>query len=236
MKLDTPEHLLAVLLLYPEAPIDIFCEGDEIPFMDGSALPFLSAVKSMLGGDAGNPGRQFGWRQYSCDLQWELFWDGGSMRVAPAPTFQVSYLLRREGIEQAAELDNPDHFQERIAPARSFLFLSEWENAESHAGGPRWNGADWNSGLLLAESPERYDRSREQGRPPAEVAGSYPMLNATEWRVPDELACHKILDLLGDLALLDLSLPRLRIEVVNGGHYQNHQLIARIQASVSAFC
>ena len=39
---------------------------------------------------------------------------------------------------------------------------------------------------------------------------------------------HKILDLLGDLALIGLALPRLRLEIRNGGHALNHLLLEQL--------
>jgi UDP-3-O-acyl-N-acetylglucosamine deacetylase len=47
--------------------------------------------------------------------------------------------------------------------------------------------------------------------------------------VEQEAVKHKILDLLGDLALLGLKLPRLRLLVRNGGHALNHLLLERLQ-------
>ena len=45
----------------------------------------------------------------------------------------------------------------------------------------------------------------------------------------DELARHKVLDLLGDLALNGLALPKLRLTIRNGGHALNHLLLDRLQ-------
>jgi UDP-3-O-acyl-N-acetylglucosamine deacetylase len=49
-------------------------------------------------------------------------------------------------------------------------------------------------------------------------------------RFSDELARHKILDLLGDLLLWNGKLPKLKIQIVNGGHFLHHKLLERIVA------
>ncbi len=226
LRVDTLEHLLAVLLVFPDAPIDIFCEGREPPFLDGSALPILTAVKTLLGDKTSYA---LGWKQYACPLQWEHTWRAGGIRVMPAPEFRVSYGVVRGDVYQRAVLESPHEFLEYAVPARSFLFYEDGKIAKSRSDSPLLKGARWDSGLLLAESREQFEEARSRGVPPAEIAGTYPLLNATFWRSESELAWHKILDLLGDLALFNLALPRVHIEVENGGHFQNHQLLDRLQ-------
>jgi hypothetical protein len=108
-------------------------------------------------------------------------------------------------------------------------------------------GADADSGLLLAESevehrgllaartidPARSPHpAREESRGRAELRGGpFPLLNRPDWRLEDEPVKHKVLDLLGDLALAGLALPRAEIEIRNGGHGVNHQLLARLLAA-----
>ncbi len=226
LRLGTPEHLIAALALYPEAPLEIICEGEEIPFMDGSAQPFLSAVENLLGNKAE---ALFGWKQYACNLEWEESWEGGGIKVIPAKEFHISYRVRRGDIDQTAVLRSSGKFKEFAIPARSFLFYEDYKKTVSESDTPLWKGAQWDSGLLLAESRITYEEARARGVPPPEVTGCYPLLNSDKWRVGNELAWHKILDLVGDLGLLDLSLPRLWIEVENGGHFHNHLLLDLLQ-------
>jgi hypothetical protein len=88
-------------------------------------------------------------------------------------------------------------------------------------------GAGRDSGLLLAGSLAEYRDLLALN--PGWEGGPYPLLNHPAWRMPDEPVKHKILDLLGDLALNGLALPRAAIEVRNGGHPAHHRLLARLR-------
>jgi UDP-3-O-acyl-N-acetylglucosamine deacetylase len=113
---------------------------------------------------------------------------------------------------------------DEILPARSFAFHAEWRAALS-AG--LMAGAGIDSGLLLAASEAEY--RAVSASHPEWPRGPYPLLNQSAWRFPDEPVKHKILDLLGDLALNGLALPRASIEVRNGGHAAHHRLLARLR-------
>jgi hypothetical protein len=98
-------------------------------------------------------------------------------------------------------------------------------------------GAGADSGLLLAETEEEHAsllRAHHAWR-----GGPFPLLNQPAWRMDNEPVKHKILDLLGDLALIGPggpgspsgpALPALDIEIRNGGHWTNHLLIDQILA------
>jgi hypothetical protein len=99
-------------------------------------------------------------------------------------------------------------------------------------------GAGEDSGILLAESLEEFAAARRTTEStkanPEELSGNeFPLLHPEHFRLPDEAARHKILDLIGDLALSGqargLALPKLRLTVRNGGHALNHLLLDHLQ-------
>jgi UDP-3-O-[3-hydroxymyristoyl] N-acetylglucosamine deacetylase len=234
--IGTPEHLLAALLFFPDLPVEVECDAAELPGLDGSALPFREALARLASGQAFPPpstppsSSPFlpAWREYPSDLDFTYHWGYGHMRVRPAAGFSVLWRLDRPPLQQAFRLADACTAFREILPARTFAFHGEWLQA-LQAG--LMAGATQDSGLLLAASEGEH---RELlARHPDWRGGPYPLLNQPAWRMPDEPVKHKILDLLGDLALLGLALPRLEIEILNGGHAANHHLMGRLLASGS---
>ncbi|MDB5049912.1 MAG: lpxC [Fibrobacteres bacterium] len=218
----TPEHLLAALLFFSTLPLDVECDASELPGLDGSALPYRDALSRLAPGVAASPA----WREYPSDLGWEYHWSYGYIRVRPAARFRVLWHLDRPPLRQSFLLEDPATAFREILPARTFAFHREWREASANG---LMAGVGEDSGLLLAESEAEY--AEVLGLHPRWKGGPYPLLNLPGWRVENELAKHKILDLLGDLALVDLSLPKLDIEIRNGGHHVNHLLVARLLAA-----
>lgn len=219
----TPEHLLAALLFFPGAPLTVRSDAAELPGLDGSALPFRDALARLFPEAARRPA----WREYPCDLVWEHSWrhgnGSGCIRIRPAERFSVRYVLERDGLSQTCRIEDPVVAWAEVLPARTFVFHREWR--EAVAGG-LMAGADRDSGLLLASSPGEYRATLAVH--PEWRGGPYPLLNQPDWRMPDEPVRHKILDLLGDLALNGLALPRADIEIRNGGHHAHHSLLQRL--------
>lgn len=242
--LKTPEHLLASLLFFSGQPLDIRCDAAEIPGLDGSALPFREALSRLFPERAARPA----WREYPCDLSWEYHWSYGWIKVRPAARFRVRFELDRPPLRQAFVLEDAETAWSHILPARTFAFHREWLQALSQG---LMAGAGEDSGLLLAES--RDEHATVSGAHPFWRGGPFPLLNQPSWRMEDEPVKHKILDLLGDLALIGSggyrdsdgaggpgghgdqgipaagpALPALDIRIRNGGHRSNHLLIERI--------
>jgi UDP-3-O-acyl-N-acetylglucosamine deacetylase len=217
----TPEHLLAALLFFRDASLDIDCDAPELPGLDGSALAYRDALARLEPASAAAPA----WTLYPSGLDWEYHWGYGSLRVRPAAAFRARFELDRPPLRQAFVLEDPLTAWREILPARTFAFHEEWREAVSRG---LMAGAGPDSGLLLAESESAHrDLSLAH---PEWGGGPYPLLNRPAWRMENELAKHKLLDLLGDLALADLSLPAVEIEIRNGGHRINHLLVDRLLA------
>ncbi len=217
--ISTPEHLLATLLFFADQPFDIQCDVSELPGLDGSALGFREVLAQLSPQCAVEPR----WREYPSDLHWNHHWSYGHVRVQPAANFRIRYILDRAPLHQNFLLDDPQVAWSDILPARSFAYHREWEQALTVG---QMLGAGLDSGLLLAESEAEHQallsrHSDWQG-------GAFPLLNQLHWRMEDEPAKHKILDVLGDLALAGLALPKLDIEIRNGGHWTNHMLLDKL--------
>lgn len=217
----TPEHLLAAALFFADAPLDVRCGAVEPPGLDGSALPFHDLLAAQAA-----PTRA---REYECALEWVHEGPEGFLRARPHSHFSVEYFWDDGDVHQHFELDAADDAPGEILPARTFIAWRDWKafQGERAAGRDMLAGAGTDSGLLIATTaPEFAEAQREL---PESRGNAFPLLHPKSFRMEDEPARHKVLDLLGDLALNGLALPRLRLTVRNGGHALNHLLLDRLQ-------
>jgi UDP-3-O-acyl-N-acetylglucosamine deacetylase len=219
--LATPEHLAPVFLLWPDVSFDVNVDGvdagrdvdgdvanpvPEIPLMDGSALLFFLTLRR----EAGVP-RELSFYDAPVSRQWDLRNASdqpsyGYVRIEPAETFEVEYRLDRpdaNGFKSCAALSvyGPEDLY-GVFQARTFILEKEYEQARE-AG--LLAGATESCGLLV-KSP----------------------VDKSLYRVPEEPAMHKILDLLGDLSFACPALPKIRVEILNGGHASHHQILKEV--------
>jgi UDP-3-O-[3-hydroxymyristoyl] N-acetylglucosamine deacetylase len=175
--ISTTEHLLSALAAAQVDNASVELDNLELPILDGSALPFLRLIAQ-----AGLK-RQRARRAYVKVLKPVVVADGEKrIAVHPAGTFRATYriafphpLIGEQ--ELSFELANGG-YESGIAPARTFGFLEEVEALRQ-------------SGLVRGGSLEN-----------AIVLTRDGILNPEGLRFPDEFCRHKILDLIGDLALL----------------------------------
>ncbi len=174
--IDTVEHLLSALVSLGIDNVLVELNSPEVPIMDGSAAPFVYLIH-----EAGVK-TQSGARKYLKVLR-PITMTRGDKRIAlyPSDHFKVTYsiaydhpLLRHQS--RTIRLSE-DAFVDEIAPARTFTFLKEVEMLRQQ-------------GLALGGSLEN-----------AIVVGDTGILN-NGLRFDDEFVRHKILDVIGDMALV----------------------------------
>jgi UDP-3-O-[3-hydroxymyristoyl] N-acetylglucosamine deacetylase len=208
LSVETVEHLLSALLALGVDDVLVEVDGPEVPILDGSAAPFVFLIHEA--GLRPQPAQ----RQYLKVLRpVEVVRGTKSARLVPADQFEVGYtigfdhpLLRHQA---ASFVVNPETFSEAIAPARTFGFLREVETLRRR-------------GLALGGSLEN-----------AVVIGETGVLN-NKLRFEDEFVRHKILDAIGDLALLGHPL-HCRLEAVKAGHALHAALAQKLLATPEAW-
>jgi UDP-3-O-[3-hydroxymyristoyl] N-acetylglucosamine deacetylase len=175
VSVETVEHLLAALVSVGIDNVIVELNSPEVPIMDGSAAPFLYLIQ-----EAGVK-RLAAPRKYLKIVR-PISISRGDKRIAlyPSDSFKVTYsisydhpLLRHQ---HRTLTITEESFAEDIAPARTFTFLKDVEMLRQN-------------GLALGGSLEN-----------AIVLGETGVLNAL--RFDDEFVRHKILDAVGDLALV----------------------------------
>lgn len=199
-RIATVEHLLAALYALGIDAARIVVGGGEIPVLDGSAAPYALRLRRAGLRRLGAPRRSL-----AVVREHEIRLDDRRIRVAPCDGLSIDYTIDfdhpcigRQRFE-LARLD-PATFERELAPARTFGFAGEVEALRSLGLGC---GGDLGNTLVLDESG---------------------LLNPDGLRFPDEFVRHKVVDLLGDLALLGTDL-QARVTVERGGHGLHHALI-----------
>ena len=204
VKVRTIEHLMAATAAMCIDNLLVDVSGNELPAMDGSSRPFVELLAS-----AGRVSLPATRRPLVVEEAVRV--DEGTrwIQVLPAESFRISYTLDHDhpaiGLQVASFVVTEDVFAEQIAPARTYGFLRDM-------------GVMRKNGLALGGSLDN-----------AVVVGKRSVLNDT-LRYPDEFVRHKILDLIGDLALLGRPLVG-HVIARNGGHALNHQLLTAILES-----
>jgi len=197
-RLATVEHLLAALAGTGLSQVNLWIEGEEIPLLDGSAAPWVEAI-----GEAGL--HDLGPRVGSPVLDSPITLQQGSSVAVALPSEQLSLTAAIEfpqaviGRQLYTVALTPERFVNEIAPARTFGFRDQVEQLRQ-AGLIR--GGDLDNALVC--DGERWLN------PPLRFA--------------DEPVRHKLLDLIGDLALVGL--PRAQVIAYRGSHALHTALAA----------
>lgn len=215
--LTLTEHALAALLFFPGLPVRITVKTGCLPLLDGSALPWreafssLAAMAALADKTQADSSRSINCLkpeplqplQYASPISLDWFWAEGFVRAQPAAEFSAVYEIERQGYHSRYVLENAAIAYHEVLPARTFIFENDYQALRQQG---RLRGAEADSGLLLGGEP-------------------VGLLHPSQYRMPEEPARHKMLDLLGDLALNGLALPRLRLHLKNAGHAQHHRLL-----------
>ncbi len=219
----TPEHFMACMYPWAQAEIKINCEASEMPGMDGSALIFSQFLQEQM--------ESFGFFPqaptfYTSQLKKNYPIDTGHFKVQPHTHFKVHYQVHRGDLKQDyvfewKENQGAELFFREIAPARTFIFWDSYLDAKKKG---LLKGAELSSGLLLAQNKRDFKEALLHPEF-SENSAFYPILNSQAFRLKNECARHKILDLLGDLAWCGLALPKLEINILNGGHFHHLKLV-----------
>jgi len=203
-RIQTVEHLMAAAVGLGIDNIEIEVDGPEIPALDGSAKPFVALLTA-----AGRVQQSARRRMLSLPCPLRVGNAGRWVQIVPSDTFRISYTLDNDhpaiGTQVLSWSPSERSFVEEFAPARTYGFLRDL-------------GLMRKNGLARGGSLDN-----------AIVLGNGAVLNGLRFR--DEFVRHKILDLLGDLALLG---RRIRAHVVarNGGHGLNFELVVAIQRAL----
>jgi len=203
VQIQTVEHLLAAVRALGIDNLLVELDGPELPAMDGSAAPFVSLLYA-----AGREGQAAARSPLRVSETIRVGDDGRWMQISPAPELRISYTLDLDhpvvGVQVVSIAPSEGRFVEEVASARTYGFLKDLELLRQQ-------------GLARGGSPAN-----------AVIVGERRVLNGA-LRFQDEFVRHKILDVIGDLALLGRPVIG-HVVARNGGHALNHLLVREIAA------
>ena len=198
-------------------------DGPEAPIMGGASWKFVEAIKEAGIVDLKED------RNYFVVKQKITFSDeehGVDLIVYPDDHFSINVLIDYNSKilgNQYAILDSIDDFEKEICRSRTFVFFHELE--------PLFKGgllrvAIWIMQLLSLKrrlSKSEIDRIAKLFNRPGISTHTAGVLNNTELRYPNEPARHKLLDIMGDIALVGHPIKG-KIVATRPGHYANTRL------------
>lgn len=206
-KISTTEHLLAALQGFGIDNADIEIDSAEIPIMDGSAGPFFNLLTKS------GKKKQRGLKKVLRITKPIHYRDGDAqLTISPYNGFKVTGEICFDDTliqKQKFSFDlSSDRFRDEIAQARTFGYVEQVEEL-------------WANGLALGGSLANVIAIHWNRK---------SVLNEDGLRYEDEFIRHKVLDLIGDLALLGF--PVLgHVEAYKAGHTQHLGLMQAIAAS-----
>jgi len=227
-KVSTVEHVLAALVGMGVDNCLIEINGPEIPIIDGSSEPFVNLIEQV--GVVEQDATKI-W--YSIDENIFLYDEAKRVEMVamPAVDYQITTLIDFNSPvlgTQHAGLKSIKEFQKEIAPCRTFCFLHELEALLDN---DLVKGGDINNAIVVVDKPiteaEMTRLAKAFKRDKIEVK-SEGYLNNLELRFPNEPARHKLLDVIGDLALIGYPI-KSRIIANRPGHSTNVEFAKKIK-------
>jgi UDP-3-O-[3-hydroxymyristoyl] N-acetylglucosamine deacetylase len=201
VQIQTVEHVLAAVRGLGIDNLLVELDSPEPPAMDGSAAPFVSLLYA-AGRGSQTAARRPLWVTEVIRVGEEGRW----IQIAPAAELRISYTLDVDhpvvGVQVVSIAPTEERFVEEVASARTYGFLKDVDLLRQQ-------------GLALGGSLDN-----------AVVLDADGVLNGA-LRFRDEFVRHKILDVIGDLALLGRPVVG-HVVARNGGHALNHELVREI--------
>ncbi len=230
-RVHTTEHVLAALVGLKIDNCLIQVTGPEMPIMDGSSIKFMELLEQ-----AGIV-EQTAERDYfvlTQNLSYEDSVKKVEMLAVPQDDFRVTVMVDY-GSEvlgtQHASMYKIDDFKTEIAPCRTFVFLRELEALLANN---LIKGGDLDNAIVLVDSDlpeEKLNHLRKVfNKPNVQVKGR-GVLNNTKLHFYNEPARHKLLDIVGDLALIGKPL-KIHVLAARPGHAGNIDFAKKIKQMI----
>jgi len=226
LKVFTVEHVLAAIAGLKLDNILVELSADEPPVMDGSAAPFVAALK-----EAGIE-EQDATRDY-LDVEKTLTYhsekDAIDIVVVPSSELRITYMIDYTHPSigtQYTSMYSLAEFVEEFSAARTFCLLSETEQLKNQG---LIQGGTLDNAVVFVDrelAPDDLDRLRRLFHHDCSVQLGHSTLDDRPLRFRNEPVRHKTVDLIGDLALVGVPI-RGHVLVARGGH-SSHVEVARM--------
>ncbi|MBD3275753.1 MAG: bifunctional UDP-3-O-[3-hydroxymyristoyl] N-acetylglucosamine deacetylase/3-hydroxyacyl-ACP dehydratase [Candidatus Marinimicrobia bacterium] len=229
-RVHTVEHVLSALAGLELDNVLIELDGPEPPVIDGSAKPYVDALL-----DAGFKEQDEERKELQIDKTITYSDPEREVDVHLLPsdrlriTSMIDYKNPALGTQYTALYSLEDEFAENFAPARTFCFLHEVEELKEH-GLIKGGNAD-NAIVIVDRKIEKseFDRLKDLFSINQDITlGNNGILDSKELRYYNEPARHKVVDIIGDMALLGMPIKG-HIIAARTGHAANVELVKKVK-------
>ena len=226
--IQTCEHVLAALVGMQVDNVIIELDASEPPIMDGSAKYFVEAIEEAKVVELEAQREEYVVKEVISYVDEE---SGSEITIIPADEYQVTTMVdfgTKVLGTQNATLSHLSEFKSEIADSRTFSFLHEIEMLLEHG---LIKGGDLNNAIVYVDkelSPETMERLKDAFKKDNIAIKPNGILDNLTLHHPNEAARHKLLDVIGDLALIG---TRIRGKVIANkpGHFVNTLFAKKLQ-------
>ena len=206
VKIITVEHLMSALYALGVNNVLVKINNSEVPILDGSAKLFVEGIQKVGLKDQKAPLKFI---QLPKPIHYKDTESGSEILFVPANNFILSVVLDYQNPvlgTQYAEIRNLENYPDEIAPCKTFVLLTELEKlAQSNL----IKGGDLQNAIVLVDRDEiKISEIRKLahllGKDDTDIQVNGNVLNNCELQFYNEPARHKLLDVIGDLALIGM--------------------------------
>ena len=219
---STVEHGLSALYAMGVDNVHITVDGPEFPILDGSAIQYVEQIKK-VGLKEQEASKDFYVIKHKMEFRDEK--TGSCITLLPDDQFSITTMIDFQSRfigSQFASLDDMRHFETEVAPARTFVFVREIEPLLM-AG--LIKGGDLDNAIVIYEkqtTQESLDKLCELTGAPKHNADEMGYIQHKPLVWENEPARHKLLDIIGDMALIGKPIKG-RIIATRPGHTINNK-------------
>ncbi|MFJ1328403.1 bifunctional UDP-3-O-[3-hydroxymyristoyl] N-acetylglucosamine deacetylase/3-hydroxyacyl-ACP dehydratase [Capnocytophaga canimorsus] len=227
VKIQTCEHVLASLVGMNLDNVIIELNASEPPIMDGSAKYFVEAIAQAGLQEQDAPREEYIVKEVISYVNEET---GSEITIIPAEEYQVTTMVdfgTKVLGTQNAYLNKLSEFKDEIANSRTFSFLHELEMLIDHG---LIKGGDLNNAIVYVDkelSQETMQKLKKVFNKEEISVKANGILDNLELHYPNEAARHKLLDVIGDLALVGTRI-RGKVIATKPGHFTNTQFAKKL--------
>ena len=230
-RVSTIEHGLSALYALGIDNCLIQVNGPEFPILDGSAMPYMEKIKQ-VGMVEQNTPKDYYIIRHKIEVKDEK--TGSCVTILPDEEFSITAMCSFDSKfinSQFATLDNIDNYEKEIAPARTFVFVRDilpLLDANLIKGG------DLDNAVVIYERQvpqEQLDKLADLLKVPHIDADKIGYIQNKPLMWENECTRHKLLDIIGDVALIGKPLKG-RIVATRPGHTINNKFARLIRKEI----
>ncbi|MDO5395973.1 MAG: bifunctional UDP-3-O-[3-hydroxymyristoyl] N-acetylglucosamine deacetylase/3-hydroxyacyl-ACP dehydratase [Bacteroidales bacterium] len=228
---STIEHAMAALYAAGVDNVLIQVNAPELPILDGSASVYADAIEK-VGLEEQHADKEFLIIKHKIEVVDEE--TGAKIVVLPDDAFNVDVKINYNSPvlgNQYATLDNIADFKQEIAPSRTFVFVREIEGLLK---ANLIKGGDLDNAIVIYDTPlsqEHLDHIADMMNAPHKHVTEFGFINEKPLISDNEPARHKLLDIIGDIALIGKPMKG-RVLATRPGHTINAKLAKLLRRDV----